>query len=172
MIEEERQRLRRRASMHDWVGLLLLVIIAGMLLIVVGLIGLSVAEPAPLVYRNLPLPVDGPVRPGEPIPLYVDRCDNLDSPLYLESARTLYNVGTRQFYSLPSGAALAQPGCSVATVTTSVVPDEAPAGTYILSAVIRTYGRWGKRFDVPYSSQPFEVVVKEEGDARARNQSS
>lgn len=169
MIEAERASMRRRANMHDWVGLLLLVIIVMMLLVVVGLIGVSIAEPAPLVYRNLPLPVDGPVKAGEPIPLYVDRCDTLDTPLYLESARTLFNVNTRQFYSLPSGAALAQPGCSIATVTTSVVPVEAPEGTYILSAVIRTYGRWGKRFDVPYSSQPFEVIAKEEGDARARN---
>ncbi len=171
-IEEDRARLRRRASRHDWVSLSLLVIIGAMLFSVVGLIALSFAESPPLVYRNLPLPVTGEVHPGGPIPLYVDRCDNLDSPLYLESARTLYNMDTHQFYSLPGGVALALPGCSTATVLSSIVPEEAPPGTYVLSAVVRAYGRWGRRFDVAYSSQPFEVTPTEEGDARARNQSS
>ncbi len=167
-VAEERIRGRRRASMHDWVSLSLLVIIGIMLASVVVLVAFSIFEPAPLVYRNLPLPVDGPVHAGEPVPLHIDRCNNLDTPLYLESARTMRNVATGQFYSLPSGDALAQPGCSTATVTSSIVPEDAPPGIYVLNAVVRTYGRWGRRFDVPYRSEPFEVI-KEQGDARVRD---
>ncbi len=148
----------RRANMHDWVSLGLLVAMVAMLLGVVLLVAASLIEQPPLVYRNLPLPVDGPVHPGDAVPLHVDRCNNLNTALYLESARTLRNVNTGRFYSLPSGAALAEPGCSMATITTSVVPEDVPDGTYVLNAVVRTYGRWGRRFDVPYSSQPFEVV--------------
>ncbi len=150
--------VRRRANWHDWISLLLLVSIGVMLLGVVVLVIASLIEPAPLVYRNLPLPVDGPVHQGQPVPLHVDRCNNLDSPLYLESARTLKNVNTGRFYSIPSGDALAQPGCSLATVATSIIPEDAPDGTYVVNAVVRVYGRWGRRFDVPYSSQPFEVI--------------
>ncbi len=149
--------VRRRANWHDWVSLVLLLGIGAMLLVVVLLVAASFFEQPPLVYRNLPLPVDGPVHQGEAIPLHVDRCNTLDTPLYLESARTLRDVNTGRFYSLPPGDALAQPGCSMATVTTSVVPVDAPDGTYQLNAVVRVYGRWGRRFDVPYSSQPFEV---------------
>ncbi len=168
MIEAERASMRRRANMHDWVSLLLLFIIGAALLVVVGLIAVSFAEPAPLVYRNLPLPADGPVHQGEAVSLHVDRCNNLDVPLYLESARTLRDVNTGRFYSIPSGNGLAQPGCSLATVATSIVPEDAPDGTYVVNAVVRVYGRWGRRFDIPYSSQPFQVIANE-GDASARN---
>ncbi len=158
MSETERYPgVRRRANWHDWVSLSLLMGIGVMLVVVMLLIVASIVEPPPLVYRNLPLPVDGPVHPGEAVPLHVDRCNNLDGPLYLESARTLRNVETGRFYSLASGAALALPGCSVAIVTTSVLPDDVPDGTYRIDAIVRAYGRWGRRFDIPYFSEPFEV---------------
>ncbi len=148
----------RRASKHDWVSLILLISFGGMLLIVVGLAVLPYLETSPLEYRNVPFPVEGPLHPGDPIPLHVDRCNNIDQTLFIESARTLKEVESGRFYSLPSGAAIALPGCSMATVTTSEVPKDAPPGTYILSALVRVHGRYGRVFDVPYSSMAFDVV--------------
>ncbi len=147
----------RRANRHDWVSLGLLVSFGVMLGIVVLLQGLPYLETPPIQFTNSPFPVDGPVRQGDVIPLHVERCNNLDQPLYLESARTLQHVESGRFYSLPSGAALAITGCSSATVTSSSVPPDAPDGTFVLSAVVRVHGRFGRVFDVSYQSQPFRV---------------
>lgn len=148
----------RRANTHDWVNLALLVSFGVMLAIVMLLAVLPYLEPAPLTYTNSPFPVAGPVHQGAPIPLHVQRCNNLDQTLFIESARTLRNVDTGQFYSLPSGSAIALPGCSDATVTTSVVPADAPDGTYVLSALVRVHGKFGRIYDVAYRSEPFAVM--------------
>ncbi len=148
----------RIPDMQDTISVLLLALFGLTLLGVLVLVAVPYLEPPPLVYNNIPLPVDGPVHQGDVIPLHVDRCNNLDSPLYLESARTLRSLDTGHLYFLPSGGAVAEPGCSFALVTSSSVPEDAPPGRYQLTAIIRLHGRWGRIFDVPYKSAEFEVI--------------
>ncbi len=148
----------RRANRHDWVSLGLLVSFGVMLGLVVLLAVAPYMEPPPLEYHNLPFPVEAPIHPGDPIPIHVNRCNLLDQPLFIESARTLRHIESGRFYSLPSGSAVALPGCSMATVTSSEVPKDAPPGTYQLSALVRVHGKFGRVFDVPYSSLAFDVV--------------
>lgn len=163
-VQRANPSIPRRANVHDWVSILLLGAFGIMMMVVMALVILPYLEPPPLIYNNLPFPVQEPVYPGDPIPMHVDRCNNLDMPLYLESARTLRNIDTGRAYSLPSGAAVAEPGCGQATVTTSVVPEDAPPGHYVLSATVRTHGKFGRLFDISYRSQVFTVEPRPAGD--------
>jgi hypothetical protein len=140
---------------RPWMWALDLLFAGALLYLLFPVVGAQTEAP-PLQYLNQPFPVDGPVQPGDPIPLHVERCNTNADPLYIQSARTLRNVETGRSYSLDSGFAVIESGCGSALVMTSVVPEQAGAGTFVLTAVVRVQGRF-RTHDVVYHSAPFEV---------------
>jgi hypothetical protein len=135
----------------------LLWLAAGFCLVSVVLPVVRALEPDPLVYKNSPFPVDGPVRAGEPIPLTVDRCATGEITDFSYS-RILHRVGDGPNYPLSDGSAVLIPGCTQSLSRTALVPLETEPGTYELIGVIRVAGNW-REHKVIYKSQSFVVVA-------------
>lgn len=115
-------------------------------------------ESVPVGYQNVPFPVDGPVRVGDPIPMHVVRCSTLTDTTDIVFARSLVRVdGEARSYSLGDGRSVVQPGCMEALTGTSLVPRAVTPGRYQVVGVVTVEGRL-RTHKLSYRSQTFEVV--------------
>ena len=125
----------------------------------VTLIYLRYFQPAFLSYPELPLKVEGPVRPGEVVKLIVVRCNNSDRAQSYEVSRWFKCAGgSRLPVVLPAGRVPPiEPGCAPARSELNVAPiDTKPGwckvgGFGIVKGTLRT-------IEVPWESEWFEVI--------------
>lgn len=113
--------------------------------------------PAPLSYRNLPLPAHGPVHAGQAIPLTVMRCNAEPHRLRYTFARNLVNAKTGELYALPSGDTFVDPGCRTIPSNLNVVPLGVPAGHYYIDGISEVDGEYG-HYVVSWRSAEFDVA--------------
>lgn len=119
-------------------------------------------ESSPLIYTNVPFPVERPVKNGETIPVIIGRCNLTDKTLNYHVARTLYRVmpdGSRTVaYILPDAPVDMPPGCSHAPSGLHQLPTNVslPPGEYVLKGRAITDGQW-KEHHIDWETQPFTV---------------
>lgn len=135
-----------------------LVLAAGVLGIF--LFGTNLEQPY-LRYANLPFPaLTHTVKPGHPVQLAVERCNDSDSPRGYLVMHQLRNVDTGAVVLLPDAWIEAPPGCSKIVSLINVIPLGTPPGTYEASGRAIIQGRFGVH-QVIWRSQPFHVIPEE-----------
>lgn len=136
-----------------------LVIMAALVALVLLPVVVSMLLPPPLAYANLPFPVlNSPVTAGTEVFLDVRRCTFWRSRLTYTVTHELHNETNGAHYLLPSTPITLDPGCSSSISTVNVVPTGVPPGIYTFSGTGRVSG-WLRTFDIPWVTQPFEVVA-------------
>lgn len=112
-----------------------------------------------LSYQNLPFPPDlSTVRPGQVMPLTVERCSTARG---IESYTVTHELRNERAdlpaITMPAMLVTVQPGCHKSISLVNLVPAVTPAGVYRIHGVAIVQGSI-KSFAVPWSSQPFEVA--------------
>jgi hypothetical protein len=117
-------------------------------------------EEAPIYYLNSPFPILAePVHPGDPVVMFVQRCNRLDRELPYTFVRNLVRVDQEGRYvvsTMPNGGSFIGSGCENVDSQTNIVPPDTPPGKYEVRATTIVSGKW-KTFYVPWASQPFRV---------------
>jgi hypothetical protein len=120
----------------------------------------------PLVYNNVPFPVERDVRPGQVIPAFISRCNTDTSPLTYVVARSLYMMDKNGDYSLtiPMDEVHVEvsPGCTEGVSNLHVFPktfagDEIRSGTYVLEGTAIVTTQWKTHY-VHWKTRPFHVI--------------
>lgn len=118
---------------------------------------MSLIERQPMVYTNVPFPVESPAHADQALKITVERCNFSGRDLTYTFTRTVKNTQTGETWALPLGGADIEPGCLTVQSRVNVLPDDLPPGRYVLSAVSQVPGQY-RVFTVPWRTQEFEVV--------------
>ena len=112
-----------------------------------------------LSYHNLPFPPElQRVKPGQVMPLTVERCSTASSiESYTVTHELRETTGKRPAIIIPATLVTVMPGCHKSTSLVNIVPGATPPGTYRIHGVAIVQGSL-RSFAVPWSSQPFEVT--------------
>lgn len=116
-------------------------------------------EPPWLTYRNLPFPSElHTVKPGEVVPLIVERCNSSGSVKTYRVTRSLQRMdGAGEYIVLTSSEVNIAPGCAIGTSRVNVVPIEALPGRYRFIGAGLIHGMLREHV-VPWRSAEFIVA--------------
>lgn len=116
-------------------------------------------EQVPLYYVNSPFPaLKSPVKPGDTLPLLIERCNRTNQPVIYNFMRTMIPVDDPELLPVamtPAGTLL-PPGCEKVDSQLNPIPMFTPSGRYYIKGVTVVQGRW-RTFTVEWSTEPFDV---------------
>lgn len=111
-----------------------------------------------LTYENLPFPPQlMVVKPGEPVPLKVVRCNSSRRTQDYLTTHTMVGIENKLMIVLPDVRVTLSPGCQEGISLLNRVPDNVPAGTYQLFGTAEVRGTVRTHY-VNWSSEPFYVM--------------
>lgn len=167
-IEELKQRastqVRLEHTLDRWSQVKTGFMVATLALISVLIISIFWAiffETPPLVYKQQPFIVASDrefFRPGEMVPLKVERCSSAKQTIVYHLTRTIKNVDTGVGTILESTDIALDPGCKVSVSVIHVLPKSLPEGRYTINGVAAVKGLVTTHY-VSFSSEPFQVKL-------------
>jgi hypothetical protein len=119
------------------------------------------AEKSFLTYENIPFPpVVFSARPGDIVPLSVERCNHDKISHNYTTTHALKNTKTQEVVLLPEMMVNITPGCTSAISLINRIPPGTPPGHYIVFGTAETRGTLRTHY-VDWHSQEFEVLPVE-----------
>ena len=113
-----------------------------------------------LSYQNRPFPPSiEKVTAGEPVPLIVERCNSAD---HLKSYKTTHSIRSETTgitTMLPDVRVSIKPGCHRSISKVNEVPKGTAPDIYTVYGIAIAEGSL-RNFNVPWSSEPFEVIAR------------
>ncbi len=111
-----------------------------------------------LSYQNLPFPpLLERVRPGEIVPLSVERCSSAKVIKAYRTTHALRNVKTRELEIQTDVQVTIDPGCHRGVSKINLIPLGTKPGIYTAVGIATVEGAFTKH-EVPWYSEPFEVI--------------
>ena len=115
----------------------------------------------PLAYKNLPFPVQSPVRAGAVLHVTVERCNRTSGPLsysFTRELRRYENNRVVEAIAIPGDqATMYTVGCEVFISRLNVLPPDLQPGTYKIFAFAIISGGT-KPQSIPWETDYFEVI--------------
>lgn len=113
-----------------------------------------------LYYQNLPFPAMASAKPGEAVPLSVERCNRTGITQSYNTTHALKPIKPQgSSIILPSVKVEIAPGCHRSISKINVIPPNTKPGVYSVSGIAEVRGMF-RRHEVPWYSEPFEVIEK------------
>lgn len=156
-IEEHARKYRMLEFVQN---LALTAFISTVLVVSFTIIGAYVLEKPKMYYKNLPFPVyPKTVKPGEPVPALVERCNISNQLVTYKITRILMSVDGGESVILPPIDVILEPGCKNSKSMVSVIPMGTKPGMYRLVGNAELDGTL-RKFSMDWYTETFEVVEK------------